>query len=95
VAITPLLKHGLVRSRGRVELPWLDVEHAILVAVCRYAGDDTAIALDYRTDPADPRVVGSDIWTIRHQYRWRTIASTFSAFAEALVFDDPPGPGPA
>ncbi|WP_149824586.1 hypothetical protein [Streptomyces tailanensis] len=46
-----------------VELPWLDVEKAFLIAVCRHAGDDVALALDYRTDPADPRVVGSDFWT--------------------------------
>lgn len=46
-----------------VELPWLDVEQAVLIAVNRIPGDDVALALDYRTDPSDPRVVGSDFWT--------------------------------
>ena len=70
-------------------LPWLDVELAFNIAVNRRLGDDVAIALDYRTDPADPRVVGSDVWTSRHQtgriqYVWRQVAPSFSAFAEAL-----------
>jgi hypothetical protein len=73
---------------GRVDLPWLDVEHAILIAINHYAGDDTAIALDYRIDLANPRVVGSDTWTVPNQYLWRTIAPTFAAFAEALGLDD-------
>jgi hypothetical protein len=38
-----------------VELAWLDVERAFFIAVNRMPGDDVAIALDYRTDPADPR----------------------------------------
>ncbi|WP_199922856.1 hypothetical protein [Streptomyces sp. NRRL B-24484] len=67
-----------------VELPWLDAERAVLIAVARTAGDDTALALDYRTDPADPRVVGSDIWTNPREYTWRIAAPTFTAFATAL-----------
>ncbi|WP_021597279.1 hypothetical protein [Actinomadura madurae] len=72
-----------------VELPWLDVDLAVLIAVCRYAGDDVAIALDYRTSIADPRVVASDIWTDPHQYAWRTVAATFSAFTGALGLAGP------
>jgi hypothetical protein len=82
----------LARPHGRadsVDLPWLDVEHAYFIALSQRIGDDTAVALDYRTDPADPAVVGSDIWTVPHQYHWRTISPTFSAFAEALGIDDP------
>jgi len=70
-----------------VDLPRLDVEHAILIGTSQYAGDDTAIALDFRTDLADPRVVGSDIWTVPHQHHWRTVSPTFSAFTEALGLD--------
>ena len=33
------------------------------VAVNRRPGDDVSIILDYRTDPSDPRVVGSDPWS--------------------------------
>jgi hypothetical protein len=74
---------------GPGTLPWLDVEQAFNIAVNRRLGDDVAIALDYRTDPSDPRVVGSDVWTSQHQtgrveYVWREVAPTFSAFAEAL-----------
>jgi hypothetical protein len=43
--------------------------------------------VDYRTDPV--RVVGSDPWTVPHQYHWRTIAPTFAAFAVALGLTDP------
>jgi len=77
---------------GLSDLPWLDVEQAFNIAVNRRLGDDVAIALDYRTDPSDPRVVGSDVWTSQHQagrvqYVWRQVAPTFSAFAEALGLD--------
>jgi hypothetical protein len=74
---------------GPGDLPWLDVEQAVNIAVNKRPGDDVAIALDYRTDPSDPRVVGSDAWTGHHetgrfQYVWREVAPSFSAFAEAL-----------
>jgi hypothetical protein len=74
---------------GPSDLPWLDVEQAFNIAVNRRPGDDVAIALDYRTDPSDPRVIGSDVWTSQHQagrvqYAWRQVAPAFSAFAEAL-----------
>jgi hypothetical protein len=69
---------------GRLDLPWLDVELAVLVAVNQRPGDDVAIALDYRTDPADPRVVGSDFWTDPKQCAWRIIAPTLTGFVAAL-----------
>jgi hypothetical protein len=69
---------------GPVELPWLDVELAVLIAVNKMPGDDVAIALDYRTDQADPRVVASDFWTDPSQCAWRTVSPTFSAFTSAL-----------
>ncbi|NRQ33122.1 hypothetical protein HII36_14905 [Nonomuraea sp. NN258] len=76
---------------GPVELPWLDVELAFLVAVNRLAGDDVAIALDYRGDPADPRVVAGDYWTSPDRcFRWRVVAPTFSAFVTALGLPSPP-----
>jgi hypothetical protein len=69
---------------GAVELPWLDVELAFLVAVNRMPGDDVAIALDYRGDPSDPRVVASDFWTEPRQCAWRIVAPALSVFADAL-----------
>jgi hypothetical protein len=69
---------------GCLDLPWLDVELAVLVAVNQRPGDDVAIALDYRTDPSDPRVVGSDFWTDPERCTWRMIAPTFTGFVTAL-----------
>jgi hypothetical protein len=81
---------------GPGDLPWLDVEQAFNIAVNKRPGDDVAIALDYRTDPSDPRVVGSDVWTSQHQtgrvqYVWRQVAPAFSVFAEALGLLSGPG----
>ena len=50
-------------ATGPVELPWLDVDRAFFIAMARCAGDDTAVALDYRTGSSDPRVIASDVWT--------------------------------
>ncbi|ATO15550.1 hypothetical protein O7600_20055 [Micromonospora sp. WMMA1998] len=74
---------GSISTAG-VELPWLDAEQAVLIAVNRIPGDDVAMALDYRTDPADPRVVASDFWTDPKQCSWRTVTPTFSQLVEIL-----------
>ncbi|MFJ3705353.1 MULTISPECIES: hypothetical protein [Streptomyces] len=73
-------------SRGvaPLELPWLDVERAVLIATTRNPGDDGALALDYRADPSDPRVVGSDFWTDPLLCEWRVVAPTFSGFVSSL-----------
>jgi hypothetical protein len=72
------------RAEHSVQLPWLDVEKACLIAVNRIPGDDVAIALDYRQGPADPMVVASDFWSDPAQYSWRTVTPTFSSFATQL-----------
>lgn len=72
------------RSEHPLDLPWLDVGQAVLIAVNEYAGDDVALALDYRTDAADPRVVASDIWTDPRQISWRTVTPTFTNLLTAL-----------
>ncbi|MEV7682786.1 hypothetical protein AB0O64_30180 [Streptomyces sp. NPDC088341] len=51
------------RAVAPLELPWLDADQAVLIAITRNPGDDGALALDYRTDPSNPRIVGSDFWT--------------------------------
>ncbi|MFD0536042.1 hypothetical protein ACFQY7_22155 [Actinomadura luteofluorescens] len=76
----------LGRGGAPVELPWLDVDAAVLIAVNRHAGDDVAIALDYRTGASDPRVVASDLFTDPGGCAWRTVAPSFSAALK------PPGP---
>jgi hypothetical protein len=74
-------------SGDAVELPWLDADQAILIAVNHWPGDDVAISLDFRADPADPRVVASDTWTAPHQYVWRTVSERFSVFVRELGLD--------
>ncbi|WP_329264386.1 hypothetical protein OG223_50635 [Streptomyces sp. NBC_01478] len=67
-----------------VELPWLHVEQAFFIAVNRVPADDIGLALDYRTDALDPRVVGSHVSMNPMLYEWRVVAPTFSVFAAAL-----------
>ena len=71
-------------ATGPVELPWLDVDRAFFIAMAQHAGDDTAVALDYRTSSSDPRVVASDVWTSSAPYAWRPVAQTFSEFVAEL-----------
>ncbi|MET9610024.1 hypothetical protein ABZZ17_33975 [Streptomyces sp. NPDC006512] len=72
------------RAATPPELPWLDAEQAVLIAITRNPGDDGALALDYRSDPSDPCIVGSDFWSDPSTCRWRLVAPTFSAFVTAL-----------
>lgn len=66
---------------------WLDAERAILIAVNREYGSDVAVALDFRTDSVDPRVLGSE-WADcnddTHIHRWRLAADRFSQFVVQL-----------
>ncbi|MEV6600956.1 hypothetical protein AB0M36_29525 [Actinoplanes sp. NPDC051346] len=81
---------GLAResaATGPVELPRLDVDRAFFIAMATYAGDDTAVALDYRTSSSDPRVVASDVWTGAPSCDWRTVADTFSTLVAELRLD--------
>jgi hypothetical protein len=71
-----------------VGLPWRDVEKSFLVAVNREIGADVAIALDYRTDPADPRVIASG-YVPKDGMAWREVAPTFSAFVRAISLRPP------
>jgi hypothetical protein len=56
----------------------------VLIAVNRILGEDVAMALDYRTDAADPQVVASDCWTDPQQCSWRIVTPTFSQLVEIL-----------
>lgn len=77
--------HEVRRSRvpEPVELPWLDADRAVFVAINRWPGDDVGIAMDYRTDAGDPRVVASD-WGSGQGCVWREVAPTFSSFVRLL-----------
>ncbi|HYG76662.1 MAG TPA: hypothetical protein VEK08_16785 [Planctomycetota bacterium] len=71
-------------------LPWLDVDKALFIAVNREIGADLGIALDYRTDISDPRVVASEWseWNTKRQpgsgCHWLVAAPTFSAFVKMI-----------
>ncbi|GAB1644106.1 hypothetical protein [Krasilnikovia sp. MM14-A1259] len=80
-------------STAPVSLPRLDVDKAFFVAVAKHAGDDTAVALDYRTNALDPRVVASDIWTEPSRVNWRVVAPTFSSLVSELGILLGDGPG--
>ncbi|MER7420401.1 hypothetical protein ABT346_27080 [Micromonospora peucetia] len=68
-----------------IAMPWLDLDQAVFIAVCRYAGDDIAVTLDYRTSPTDPRVLATDTATIAQQHlSWRQVTPTLSQFINAL-----------
>jgi hypothetical protein len=60
------------------------VDRAFLIAVTRLAGDDTAVALDFRTGSSSSRVVASDVWTDPRQCQWRVVAETFPAFTAGV-----------
>jgi hypothetical protein len=66
------------------ELPWLDVDKALFIAVNRIAGADLGIALDYRTDLEDPRVVASDWQSGGNTHHWREVEGKFSDFVRKL-----------
>lgn len=70
---------------GPIWLPWLDAELAFFIAVNRRAGDDVALALDYRGNADNPAVVASDCWTYPGGgYLWRSVAPSVDAFAGML-----------
>jgi hypothetical protein len=66
------------------DLPWLDVDKAVFIAVNRLNGDDLAIALDYRTGSLDPRVVANYWQPEDRGCLSREVSATFTQFARAL-----------
>jgi hypothetical protein len=72
------------KKLNSIELPWLDIDQAIFIAINRIPGDDIAIVLDYRTDRMNPRVVASDWWSGEHGCVWKEVSGTFSDFVKAL-----------
>jgi len=70
-------------TSGPNDLPWRDVELSFFIAVNRVPGDDTGIALDYRTDRSDPRVIAGD-WSSDAGCYWREVSRSFSEFAQLL-----------
>lgn len=65
-------------------LPWIDVERTIFIMCNERIGDDCGIALDYRLDVNQPRVIGSDWHSGMNGVQYRQIADSFSDFASAI-----------
>ena len=66
------------------DLPWLDIDLAIYIADNRNWGEDLAIALDYRSDRSDPRVVVTDHHWGGRGCRWSEVSPSFSQFVNQL-----------
>lgn len=75
-------------NAGPIELPWLDVEQALVIGGGADYGDDTLIVLDYRSKATEPRVV-VNVWSQGRplQVEWRELAPTVTRFMQML------GPG--
>ena len=71
-------------DHGPRDLPWRDVDNSLLVACNRIPGADLGIALDFRPDRRDPRVLASDWWTEPQHHLWREASPKFSQFVDAL-----------
>lgn len=79
------LFHEYRGSKGpERELPWLDIDKALFIAVNRVGGSDIGVALDYRTNREDPRVVASDWGSGDNTHHWREVESRFSDFVKKL-----------
>lgn len=87
----PLMGHSQIEDerlheyRGSVlahrPLPWIDVEKTIFIMCNERIGDDCGIALDYRTNPEEPHVIGSDWQSGGNGVVYRKIADSFREFA--------------
>jgi hypothetical protein len=79
--------------QGPFDLPWLDVERALVIGGGADYGDDTWISLDYRRDRADPRVVISQFnhygpegaRTAPSHITWLQIAANIRGFLAMLI----------
>ncbi|MEM8531062.1 MAG: hypothetical protein AAGF95_09480 [Chloroflexota bacterium] len=54
-------------------LPWTHAELSINIAINQRIGDDVALALDYRIDPKDPRVIATDWHDETAGDHWREV----------------------
>lgn len=71
-------------SESKPDLPWLDVDQALLIAVNRIPGDDLGVAIDFRSSLDDPRVVASRWCSDPHRIEWCIVTETFTEFADKL-----------
>lgn len=76
------------RSDEKLDLPWLDVELSVVIAVNKQHGADLGVALDYRTSMKDPRVVAT-VWENLPEphVEWRVVADKASEFFSAMELE--------
>ncbi len=68
-----------------VELPFLDADLFLFLAINVLPGDDSAVALDYRTGLKAPRVVASDWTGPGATCQWKVVAPDFESFAQRFL----------
>ena len=71
------------------ELPWIDVEKTLFIMCNEIAGDDVGIALDYREDLVEPRVIGGDWHSQPGKLVYHTVATSFAEFAMMIGLHNP------
>ena len=57
-----------------IDLPYLDFDNSLMIAINKYPGEDLAIALDYRSNPDVPCVVGSNFNKEDGGCEWKTLS---------------------
>jgi hypothetical protein len=76
------------KAEQAVELPWLDVEKAVVFGGGADYGDDLWLVLDFRAHVDDPRVVANEFLkeggTAPTGCLWREITPSFSSFCRRL-----------
>ena len=78
---------GIKSSRASgdsVELPFLDYDKSINIAINRHPGDDISIVLDYRLGKREPRVLASDFGQGHSHCVWRVVAQSLDEFVERV-----------
>lgn len=79
------------QSKGKyIDLPWLDYDKSLFIAINKFPGEDLAIALDYRLNENQPRVVASDFNEKYPHCEWHVIAKSFDDLLEKLHFSPSP-----
>jgi hypothetical protein len=81
------------RSDHDLGLPWRDVEQSLLVIVAEMAGADVAVALDFRPNTTDPRVIATAWRGKPEAIDWFEVAPSFSSFLRAVGIDEVGVPG--
>ena len=75
-------KEGPGSKSNVPDLPWVDAELRLYIAVSAVPGADVGIALDYRTSRSDPRVVALVYGGDNGGFSWILVKNGFSDFVD-------------